>query len=200
MKHSTVDDHLQEQLALFALGALGQHEARAIELHLAEGCEVCSSELRQFDSVVDALGFSADPVTPTANVREKLISTVAADAPREASPTLKQALENYTLRANEGQWTEIKTGVFHKHLFSDKSRGTETLLIKMLPETNLTTHRHLGLEECLVIEGDFHVGGEVFGAGDYRCAMPGTIDDIGFSESGTLLLIVTQGYEVISNQ
>jgi len=29
MKHSTVDDHLQEQLALYALGALGQHEARA---------------------------------------------------------------------------------------------------------------------------------------------------------------------------
>ncbi|HXD30950.1 MAG TPA: cupin domain-containing protein [Pyrinomonadaceae bacterium] len=197
MKHSIPDDQLQEQLSLYALGALGQHEARAIELHLAEGCEVCSSELRQFESVVDVMGFGAGAVLPPNRVREALLSAIADEAPRDASPVLQQALENYTLRATEGQWTELKPGVFQKHLFSDKSRGTETTLIKLLPGKHLPNHRHLGLEECLIIEGDFNVGGEEFRVGDYRCAMPGTIDDTAFSVSGALLLIVSQGCEIV---
>jgi anti-sigma factor ChrR (cupin superfamily) len=197
MKHSIPDDQLQEQVALYALGALGQHEARAVERHLAEGCEVCSAELRQFESVVDVLGFGAAVETPPATVRDKLVAAIAADAPPNASPSLKEALKNYTLRADEGQWNEIAPGFFRKHLFSDQSRGTETTLLKLLPGIKLPHHRHLGIEECLVIEGDFHIGGEEFGAGDYRCAMPGSIDDTGFSKNGTLLLIVSQGHELL---
>ena len=80
-------------------------------------------------------------------------------------------------------------GVFEKQLYSDEGRGTVTTMIKMMPGIKLPSHRHLGTEECLVIEGDFHVGGEEFGSGDYRCVMPGTIDERSFSINGTLLLI-----------
>jgi anti-sigma factor ChrR (cupin superfamily) len=112
---------------------------------------------------------------------------------KTVSPPLREALRNYSLRANEGKWTETAQGVFEKRLFSDEHRGTVTTLIKVMPGIKLPSHRHMGLEECLVIEGDFHVGSEEFGPGDYRCAMAGTIDETPFSINGALLLIVSQG-------
>lgn len=188
MKHSVADDQIKERLALYALGALSQQEARAVEYHLAEGCEVCASELQPFESVVEALGFAVLPVTPPAGVRAKLISALPGETQAASLP-----LQDYTLRANEGQWTESAKGVFEKHLFSDESRGTETTLIKVMPGIKMPSHSHVGLEECFVIEGDFHVGSEEFGPGDYRCAMAGTIDEAPFSIGGALLLIVSQG-------
>jgi putative transcriptional regulator len=192
MKHSVADDHVREQLALYALGALSQQEARVVEHHLAEGCEVCASELQPFDSVVEALGFAVLSATPQAGVRAKLISRLVEET-KTVSPPLREALRNYSLRANEGKWTETAQGVFEKRLFSDEHRGTVTTLIKVMPGIKLPSHRHMGLEECLVIEGDFHVGSEEFGPGDYRCAMAGTIDETPFSINGALLLIVSQG-------
>ena len=192
MKHSVADDQIREQLALYALGALSQQEAHLVEHHLAEGCDVCASELQPFESVVDALGFAVSPASPPAGVRAKLISGLVGET-QAVSPTRREALKNYSLRANEGHWTETAQGVFEKQLFSDERRGTVTTLIKIMPGIKLPSHRHAGLEECLVIEGDFHVGSEEFGPGDYRCATAGTIDETPFSVNGTLLLIVAQG-------
>jgi putative transcriptional regulator len=192
MKHSVADDQIREQLALYALGALSQQEARVVEQHLAEGCEACASELKPFESVVEALGFAVLPATPPGSVRAKLISGLAEET-RSISPPLREALKNYSLRANEGQWKETAPGIFEKQLFSDRRRGTVTTLIKVMPGIKLPSHRHAGREECLVIEGDFHVGGEEFGPGDYRCAMAGTIDETSFSINGALLLLVSQG-------
>ena len=192
MKHSVADDQIREQLAIYALGALSQQEARVVEHHLAEGCAVCASELQPFESVVEALGFAVPPATPPPGVRSKLISRLE-DETQAVSPPPGEALKNYSLRASEGQWTETAQGVFEKHLFTDEHRGTVTTLIKVMPGIKLPSHRHVGLEECLVIEGDFHVGKEEFGPGDYRCAMAGTIDETPFSINGALLLIVSQG-------
>ena len=191
MKHSVAEEQIREQLALYALGALSQQEARAVENHLAEDCEVCASELKQFESVVEALGFSVSPAKPPAGVREKLISALAKET-QAVSPS-PASLKAYTLRTDEGEWTETSPGVLEKHLFSDEDRGTVTTLIKIKPGVKLPSHRHLGVEECFVIEGDFTVSGVEFRQGDYRCVMPGTIDETPFSINGTLLLIVSKG-------
>jgi len=57
---------------LYALGALSQHEARAFDAHLHEGCQVCHEELAQFNQLVGALGTAAEPVAPPAYVRDLL--------------------------------------------------------------------------------------------------------------------------------
>ena len=198
MKHSVADDQLREQLALYALEALSQHEARIVENHLAEGCEVCDAELKPFESVVAALGFSSPSVDPPAKLREQLVVRLAEEV--RISNDMKTALQFYNLRANEGEWRESAAGLFEKQLFADESRRTVTTLIKMLPGTACPSHRHLGIEECLVVAGDFHVNGEVYNAGDYRCAMAGSIDEGAHSVNGNLLLIVSQGgYEMVAH-
>ena len=72
MNHDSVTREGQELAALYALGALSQHEARAFDAHLREGCQVCHEELAQFNQVVGALGTAAEPVAPPAYVRDLL--------------------------------------------------------------------------------------------------------------------------------
>ena len=64
MKHELDAEEYQEKAALYALGALSQHEARAFERHLAEGCSSCEAELIQFEEVTGELSFDAPAVLP----------------------------------------------------------------------------------------------------------------------------------------
>jgi anti-sigma factor ChrR (cupin superfamily) len=58
------------------------------------------------------------------------------------------------------------------------------------PGAGFPPHTHDGFEQCLIVEGDFHLNGEAFGAGDFTCAMAGSAHDLSYSENGALLLIV----------
>jgi len=84
LNHDCVTREGQETAALYALGALSQHEARAFDRHLREGCLVCHAELEQFDEVVGLLGTVAAPVAPPGYLRDLL--TVRIE--REASEAL----------------------------------------------------------------------------------------------------------------
>jgi len=80
---------------LYALGALSQHEARAFEIHLRQGCEVCQRELNEFTGVVDALSTSSAEVTPPGYLRDLLNSRIEKEAtfPLTASPLAAQVVQ-----------------------------------------------------------------------------------------------------------
>ena len=80
MKHELDAEEYQEKAALYALGALSQHEARAFERHLAEGCSFCESELLQFEEVTGALSFDAPAVPPPAYLRDVLLVRIDKEA------------------------------------------------------------------------------------------------------------------------
>lgn len=86
MKHNTTNEECQETAALYALGALSQHEARAFESHLREGCLACEQELKEFEHVVDHLGSSASEVTPPSYLRELLLARVEKES--QVSPVV----------------------------------------------------------------------------------------------------------------
>ena len=69
----------------------------------------------------------------------------------------------------------------------------------MQPGSHIPMHRHRGIEECYVIEGDVYANNETLSAGDYTCAMEGSIHHAISTVDGALLLIVSpESYEVIS--
>jgi len=82
VKHERATEETQERAALFALGSLSQHEARAFEEHLREGCPVCAADLRWQEEVVGALALAAAPAAPPAYMRD----IVAARIEREGRP------------------------------------------------------------------------------------------------------------------
>ena len=80
---------------MYALGALSQHEARAFEIHLRQGCEVCLRELNEFTGVVDALSTGTTEITPPGYLRDLLNARIEKEAilPVTASPLTAQVVQ-----------------------------------------------------------------------------------------------------------
>jgi len=101
------------------------------------------------------------------------------------------------VRAGEGEWRETEDrGVSFKLLFVDRERATVTTLLRMEPGARIPRHRHLGVEQCLVLEGDVRSGPHRMTAGDFNCSLPGSIHDELTTDGGALLLLVSpESYE-----
>ncbi|MFL6275371.1 MAG: cupin domain-containing protein [Blastocatellia bacterium] len=185
---------MKEHALLYALGTLTQNEARAFEDHLADGCNDCEAELRASEQVASGLAYEAAEVAPPANVFERLMNFVS-EAPRPAPVAPAAPIQLTTVYKDEGQWFESSPGVLVKRLFNNPETGTFTSLIKMLPGSIGTLHRHPGIEECIILEGDFHVAGSRLGPGDYHIAGAGSIHEKPYSIGGALLVIIGPPYE-----
>ena len=194
MKHTGDGDQINEQASLYALGALSAAEARDYAAHLQTGCAACAAELEPAQLVVTALGITGPEIDPPASVREKLLAKLA----RPTTSPVNLALDSFvTVRADDGEWRQLFEGVSVKQLFADEERGTVTSLYKVGPGGRIPTHSHEGFEQCLIIEGDFHLNDETYGPGDFTCALPGSTHRISYSEHGALLLIIAgAGYHM----
>ena len=84
MKHDKINEQEQEKAALYALGALSQHEARAFENHLGEGCSMCEAELIEFEKVVGELGYASQSAMPPAYLRDLLTSRIEREPQTDA--------------------------------------------------------------------------------------------------------------------
>ena len=197
MRHNISQDEMREMAALYALGALSQHEARIFEEHMTEGCDFCHSELEAFEQVVDAIALDAGQQEPSPDVRDRLIAAIN-DTPAEAKRGEQKIV---SIRSNDGKWIEAQEGIFCKPLYFDKASGMATSLVKMMPGKSLIAHMHEGVEQFYILEGDCNVCGEILGPGDYHRAPAGTIHETTSTVNGTMFLLVAPlQYEGLKTQ
>jgi anti-sigma-K factor RskA len=80
-------DHMryEDELAAYMLDALTGDEAREFERHL-EGCARCQERARWLQPSVELLPMTVEQVEPPAELRERLMSTVRAEAAAPARP------------------------------------------------------------------------------------------------------------------
>ncbi|HYY06770.1 MAG TPA: anti-sigma factor [Candidatus Limnocylindria bacterium] len=71
--------------AVYALDALDGEELVEFQAHLAQGCTRCAATLRESHEALAALAVSALPAVPPPEVKQALVSRVAAAAPPSAS-------------------------------------------------------------------------------------------------------------------
>lgn len=201
MDHCDIDDEIRGKAALYALGALPPDEALSFSEHLDKGCEAGAAEVRAFEDTCADLAPASDAVKPPSHVRDKLLARLAAEreVPDAASaePQRRANLQGnaamfLTVFAGEGEWHESPPGVFTKKLFADAAKGSVTSLVRMSPGASAPEHLHQGVEECIVIEGDFHLNELVLGPGDYHRAEVGSSHRDIHTNNGTMLLLVTQ--------
>lgn len=196
--------------ALYALGALTQHEARAFENLLTECNNDLTEELAAFQAVSVQLGLAAQECAPSPTVRENLLAEISKAQPSVTSPatdskdyqlpfvTPVQHSQFFSLHANEGEWQKIGPGLTAKTLFIDQALGTVTSLVRMAPGGALPPHRHKGNEQFFILEGDCSVHGTRLGPGDFHQAAPGSIHDSTYTVEGTtFLLIAPADYEIL---
>lgn len=80
-------DRLHEDIPAYMLGALDPEETLALERH-AESCEACKSEIRWMQAAVEALPETVERRRPPAQLRERLMAEVRAEAlPQTETPS-----------------------------------------------------------------------------------------------------------------
>ena len=176
-----------DDVALYALGALDAEETRMFEQRLAND-ETLRAELRSYEPVLAELSLAVPEVAPPPHLRAQLLAHIAAPAPK-SQPAVALSAE-FSLRADAVPWQRMSDKVFCKLLFTDPQSGMVTTLVKLEPGGYLPRHRHLGVEQSLVIEGDCRVNGEVFYPGDFRVRASATEDSMVTTDHGTTILLI----------
>jgi anti-sigma factor ChrR (cupin superfamily) len=188
--------------ALYAAGAMPSEERAQFEAHL-EGCSACQEAVRELGQVVLAFAEAAPPVTPRPEVRERLLRQLGTGAAAASQPTpLKEQLTGAVTpgasqdlifrREAPEEWKDGGVpGVRIRILFVDRERDQFTALVRMAAGASYPGHLHRGPEECLVLEGDLHVGDVVMRPGDYQRAAAGSRHGTQSTENGCLLFIIS---------
>lgn len=138
------------------------------------------------DDLVSALGAELRPDTDAAAL-ERVRGRLMASLPQDAEPL-------HIVRAEEGEWEPLQPGVKVKRLYVDPDTQAVTALWRLDPGAAVDAHVHDQDEECLVLEGDLQVGGELLQPGDYLLGQRGSAHPPVVSPSGALLLIRSEDY------
>lgn len=93
MKYEKSIEEKQEQAALYALGALSQHEARAFEHQLSDSDSQVGEDLESFEKVVEALGYLADSAQPSSYLLDVLTVRIQKEPQLPAASSVPQLSE-----------------------------------------------------------------------------------------------------------
>jgi quercetin dioxygenase-like cupin family protein len=172
--------------------------ARLFEAHL-EACVACRAEVIACRESWETLGRAATPVAPPAHLKAKLLERIGDGAPVQAwkrwSPNLAGDA-SVIVRAGSSGWEPTgSTGIDVRRLFVDAAAERITMLVRMAPGTCYPSHRHAGVEECYVLEGDLYSDNFEMKAGDYQRLEGGTAHGVQATHGGCLLFIVSSMHD-----
>ena len=191
--HLDPNDDLREFASLYALGGMSPEEKALYEAHLSAGCEVCRAEIASLREVTGAIGLTADPVLPPAELRKTLMSAIskALQAPAGRAPGIIYERDGVLIaRSQEMDWQPGQLpGIFSKVLFNDTRRGYTTALVRMTSGTHYPSHKHADVEELYLLEGDLSVEELSMRPGDYCRGEAGSIHGEIFTNGGCLFVV-----------
>ena len=99
---------------------------------------------------------------------------------------------NATVRAGEGEWRPMSSGVSFKLLNRDHARGTQIMLMRMDPGSSLDEHAHGGAEELYMLSGECTARGMRLRTGDYHHAAAHSHHGLTTTEHGCVILVVSR--------
>lgn len=173
-----------ERVALHALGALPESEARAMKEHVAS-CDACRAELEASLPAIDAL---VEWPTDVLRAPRPLWDRVAE---RIAGETGRAPLAAMPAQWTEPEWREVAPGIQTKLLANDGERNVVSMLVRLAPRTDYPPHRHAGVEELHLLDGVLIVDDETLHPGDYLRSEPSTADARVYSETGCTCVLIT---------
>ena len=180
-----------ELVAVYALQALPCSDLAALEAHIST-CSICQSELAKLRPIVSSFaGWPTDVLRPSESLRGRLARRIAAETGEEA--WLPEASE-----WSEPQWEEAAPGIFCKLLATDWERDRLSMLVRLAPGVEYPAHRHAGVEELHLLDGELWIDERKLYPGDYNRAEPGTADKLVWSETGCTCVLITSARDLLS--
>lgn len=190
---STSDRHDQDHVDsvfLYALEALPANEA-ALAAARISACADCRRELQTLRPTVSSfVSWPTDVLRPPAALWERLAQRIAAETgrkPRASAPP----------RAAEPEWEEAAPGIFCKLLATDSEKQRVSMLVRLAPGTDYPPHRHGGVEELHLLDGELMVDEKKLYPGDYIRADAGSVDRRVWSETGCTGVLLTSTRDVL---
>lgn len=200
MEHKELTDELSEQIALYAMDALDEAFAKKLETHLTAGCPICRQELAAIRSTLALLPYSLPSVSPALHLKARLFERVRASSAAVSEPV--HAL--FVMDFSSLSWQPSGyPGVSFHVLRHDQATGTITTLVKFQPGCTYPAHRHLGGEDCLILQGGFRDRRGEYRAGAYVYYEPGSVHyDLQALEGNECILFVVAhgGIELLPSE
>jgi len=85
----------------------------------------------------------------------------------------------------------VNVGRTKELLATDMERHRVSMLVRLGQGVEYPPHRHAGLEELYLLDGELHVDTQLLHAGDYIRAEAGSTDARVWSETGCTCVLVT---------
>jgi anti-sigma factor ChrR (cupin superfamily) len=136
--------------------------------------------LAQWDRRLADAGEDLDAAAPSPQVWDRISARV---------DQLEASRDTLTISAGQGVWEFVSPGVCRKLLHVEADAGWQAVLLRLDPGARAPRHDHPILEECLVLEGEFEVGGETVRKGDLHLGFAGRPHAEIVSPTGALLYI-----------
>ena len=184
------DQNYAELVFLYALQALPASEVAAVGAHIA-GCAECRQEMETLRPIIDSfVAWPTDVLRPSAPLWERLAQRIAAETGTE--PVLPAPP-----RWAESEWKEAAPGISCKLLATDTDRSRVSMLVRLSPGTEYPPHRHAGVEELYLLQGELMIGDRKLYAGDCNRAEAGTVDERVWSETGCTCVLLTSFHDAL---
>ncbi|HUS07181.1 MAG TPA: cupin domain-containing protein [Bryobacteraceae bacterium] len=183
--HQHITDDLRETLALYVFQLLDAAERAAVDAHMAEGCSVCRLELSALRETAALIPQVLEDIKPHPRVKEKLLASIGANS------TLLEPIPGIFVLPQSGDWKKTPfKGVWTKTLYVERETGFVTSLLRMDAGSSYPPHYHVGVEQCLVLEGSVRLGEIALRSGDFEYATAGTTHGMVQTDTGCLLMII----------
>jgi quercetin dioxygenase-like cupin family protein len=180
----------RDLVLLYALQALSASEVLEAEAQIFS-CAGCREELDAVQPIIASFVFwPTDVLRPSLPLWDRLAQKIAQGT--STRPT--------TLRAQPSakqEWEEVAPGISCKLLATDEEHDHVSMLVRLAPGANYPPHRHAGVEELHLLDGELMIGDRKLYPGDYNRAEPHSTDYRVWSQTGCTCVLVTSTKDVI---
>src|SRR5688572_16857552 len=178
----------RDLVASYALAALERNETELMKAHLPT-CAECQQEYRALSSVTDTLSAWRDQTLPPVAPSWQRLAERIAGRPQQ-SVVVRSTTPAPVKTWAEPRWKEVAPGISCKLLSTDTEVDRVSMLVRLAPNTAYPPHRHAGVEELFLLEGELWIEDRKLEPGDYNRAEPGTVDHRVWSETGCMCLLI----------
>ncbi len=185
MSNEASIEEIRELAALYALGALPADAAAVVEARLTAGDPRYVHEVAACRAVADDLAWAARPAAPPPAARDRVLARIAA----LEAPVIEQEGLRFVRGGQSGWQVGPIAGFETRTLRLDEAGGRLTLMARLAPGAVYPAHRHRGVEEIYLLEGELTINGIVMRAGDYCSADADSLHDGIRSPSGCVFVV-----------
>jgi anti-sigma factor ChrR (cupin superfamily) len=191
--NSKSGEHDREHLDLvflYVLQALPSSEIPVVEAHTSS-CEDCRQEIETLRPIIGSfVSWPTDVLRPSVSLWGRLAQRIAEETGKE--PVLPPS----QLPAKP-EWEEVAPGISCKLLATDTEKNRVSMLVRLAPGTDYPPHRHAGVEELHLLQGELMIDDKKLYPGDYNRAEAGGVDHRVWSETGCTCVLLTSYKDVI---